>query len=150
MTDISIPEAKKDKKLAAAPATTTVVIRTCPMFDETYAEKVRSYPIIKQKFLEFVQAKVKAPLEPFGSKDKGGARDDPMRHVLPSIKHAHLNQDISVFYAISGSNPTNLDLFGIFTHDDVGQGQPSKPRIQRSAANRLQNQLSQLKPMKIG
>lgn len=145
MTD-TLPEAKK-KEPEGKP---TVIPRTCPMFDETYAEKVKGYPIVKQKFREFIESKMRDPLAPYGAKDRGGVAGDKLRAVLPSIKHAHLNPDISVFYAISGSDPKYIDLFGIFTHDDVGMGQPPKPKLQQRAADRLQNQIGQLRPLKIG
>ncbi len=149
----SLPEAKKDRRSgpdAIVDKKIAVIPRTCPMFDETYAEKIKGYPIIKQKFQEFVTSKMRAPLEPYGAKDRGGVSGDPLRAVLPSIKHAHLTPDISVFYAISGGDPKYLDLFGIFTHDDVGQGQPIKPKVQQKVASRLKNQLPQLKQPKNG
>lgn len=120
------------------------------MFDQSYAEKVRAHPIVKQKFLEFLASKLRDPLAPYGAKDRGGTTMDPLRAVLPNIKHAHLTPDISVFYAIRGGDPKYLDLFGIFTHEDVGQGQPPKKNVQRKMASRLSNQLDQLDTLKIG
>jgi hypothetical protein len=51
-----------------------------------------------------------------------------------------MTKDISLFYYISGQNPQVISLYGFFTHDESGIGQPSKPAIQKALVKKFGNQ----------
>lgn len=105
-----------------------LIIKRCKIYNDTYAKAdVR----VKKKMIEFIKLKSENPTTQFGSSD---------RHLNPPLKeykHAKLTPDISIFYQ-TGSN--ELRLFGIFTHDDSGTGQPANQNKQNSLATKFGNQ----------
>lgn len=110
--------------------------RTCDLFNETFTQKSRDYPVIGAKFQEFRAAKSANKLAPFGSSDK------PFKSfgVFEGLKHAHLTGDVSVVYSIHGSNPSLIDLYGVFSHDELGTGQPVNIKRQKSMDKKLSSQ----------
>ena len=58
-----------------------------------------------------------------------------------NLRHAHLTSDYSIVYTISGKDPTVIKLFGIFTHDDLGTGQPMKLKNMSNMATKFSNQV---------
>jgi hypothetical protein len=64
---------------------------------------------------------------------------------VPKIRHAHLSHDISVFYTVSGSNPTLIKLYAIMTHDEAGIGQPINYKKQKGVAKKMANQVFERK-----
>jgi len=117
-----------------------VVFKICKLFQDTFVDKVQSNPVIKAKFEEFKRAKIENPTQPFGSKDYPMGSFAPIGQAVPKIRHAHLTSDISIFYTISGSNPTVIYLYGLFSHDDSGTGQPANIKKQKSLASKLGHQ----------
>lgn len=139
-------EAKKQKGAkpsapVAQPATPQkkVVVETCPMFDET-ARFHRKDPVVSEKLQRFIDFKLDNPLAPFGKSDKASVPDGIFANTVPGIRHAHLTFDVSIWYSISGANPTRLKLYGIFSHDESGTGQPVKLAKQKTVADRMQQQ----------
>lgn len=113
-----------------------VKFRTCDLFDRTAAAKFQENQTLVSKFEEFQKHKANNPVLPFGSSDKMFRGDGFFR----GLKHAHLSHDISVIYSISGKNPTLIDLYGLFSHDDLGTGNPPNLKRQKSLSKRLSNQ----------
>lgn len=113
-----------------------VVIRTCPLFKESYAEKSKGNPVLEQKLVEFRRSKLANKLQPFGSSDK------PFKSfgVFEGLRHAHLNADVSIVYSIHGSNPSIIDLYGLFSHDELGTGQPVNIKRQKSMDKKFSSQ----------
>lgn len=97
-----------------------------------YANNVSVLEIIR----DFIDNKRKDPLAPYGSKDRpltgGGA--------LTGIQHAHLTHNISMLYSKGGANPIVFHLYGPYTHDDMGTGQPTDLKAQSRLFSRIKNQ----------
>ena len=113
------------------------VFRTCAMFDESL--KKHSGAVLKQ-FNDFVSAKSVNAMVPFGSKDRPFTGDGPLGIMKPRLIHAGMTKDISLFYSISGQNPQVISLYGFFTHDESGIGQPGRPSLQKALVKRIANQ----------
>lgn len=139
-------EAKKQKGVKQpAPAAQPVapqkkaVVETCPMFDET-ARFHRKDPVIADKLQRFIDFKLNNPLAQFGKSDKSTSPEGVFTAAIPGIRHAHLTFDVSIWYSISGANPTRLRLYAVLTHDESGTGQPAKISKQKTVADRMQQQ----------
>lgn len=88
-------------------------------------------PAALKEFLAFKRAH---PLLPFGAKDR------PFKHEpLKGIYHAGLTFDASILYTIEGSNPNIITLYGVFSHDEIGTGQPRNPNRQKQLFKRIKN-----------
>jgi mRNA-degrading endonuclease YafQ of YafQ-DinJ toxin-antitoxin module len=133
------PPRKGSKQIAKdspEPKKGEVVIRTCDLFDKTYPEKIRTIPKLKQKFEDFKNAKLENPTLPVG-KDAAFTSNN----ILRGLRHAHLTQDISVIYKISGEgNTMYLDLYGLFSHADLGTGNAPQIRTQQTMGQKLVRQ----------
>ena len=116
-----------------------VVFRICPLFQETAQEKMKT-PGLDVKFKEFKASKEANPIGQYGSRDGMFAGGGNFTKEVPKLRHAHLTHDISILYRLSGANPTVIDLFGFFTHDDIGTGQPANIKKQKAAARRMAGQ----------
>ena len=117
-----------------------VVFKTSPLFRETLTNLAQNNPNLIARFEAFKNLKSQNPLANFGSSDKPSAGKGIFAKEAPGIKHAHLTKDISVWYTISGRDPTEIKLYGVFTHHDTGTGEPANRRKQSAAAERLKNQ----------
>lgn len=115
-----------------------VIVKDCEYFRQT-AAKYLQVPAIARSLAEFITTKVQNPIAPYGSSDKSNPAGTPMAQYIPKIRHAHLNQDVSVFYTVSG-NPTELKLYAILSHSDSGTGQPVNYKRQTSVAKQMKNQ----------
>ena len=111
-----------------------VKIRKSSIFDKSLG-KVQSVPGIDAKLKEFILAKSKSPHEKFN------AKDNHFTHCnFKGLSHAHLTPDLSVVYRMTSGDPPTLDLYGVFSHDDLGTGQPTSFRTQQSMAKKFGNQ----------
>jgi mRNA-degrading endonuclease YafQ of YafQ-DinJ toxin-antitoxin module len=115
-----------------------LIVKDCEYFRKT-ASKYLQVPAIADSLAEFIATKQANPIAPYGSSDKSNPVGTPMTKYIPKIRHAHLNQDVSVFYTVSG-NPTELKLYAILSHSEAGTGQPTNPKKQTSVAKKLKNQ----------
>lgn len=113
-----------------------IIIKTCPLFVKTHFEKTRSYPMVGKKFEDFKAYKMENPMAPFGNSDKNFTSYGNFK----GLKHVHLTPDISLVYELSGNKPMIMKLYGIFSHDELGTGQPPSIRKQQSMGTRLSNQ----------
>jgi hypothetical protein len=111
-----------------------------PMFAETFKQKTSSNPGLANKFEEFKYSKTHNPLQSFGSKDYPMLANGPIGQSVPGMRHAHLTQDISVFYTIEGRNPTLIKLYGLFSHADSGTGSSANNKRQQRAGKQMKNQ----------
>lgn len=118
-----------------------VVFRTCDLYRETLVDKARAYPVIGQKMQEFRDFKTANPLQPYGGSDKPFVSKGNFGTVVGGLRHAHLTHDIMIVYTISGRNPTVFNLYGIFSHDELGIGQPANIKRQKAQAKRMNNQV---------
>lgn len=117
-----------------------VAFRVSDLYKETLISKARAYPVVGQKMQDFRTFKSQNPLQPFGSSDKPFTGGGNFSVTVPGLRHAHLTHDIMVVYRISGRDPTLIDLYGIFSHDELGIGQPPNIKRQKAQAKRMSNQ----------
>lgn len=121
----------------------SVVFKACALYNQTLVEKVRAYPVVAQKLKEFRDFKTANPVAQYGATDKPFHSTGNFTKAVAGIRHAHLTHDIMIVYTISGRNPTEFDLYGVFSHDELGIGQPANMKRQKSSAKRLANQTFQ-------
>lgn len=122
-----------------SPIQNTVVFRRSPEYQETYLSKIKNNEQLKAKFREFMEVKRNNPLQPFGSSDKQFRGDGYFTAAVSGIKHAHITHDLSIVYKVEGKNPTQIYLYGFYTHDDLGTGQPPNKNRQSSMAKSFSN-----------
>lgn len=89
---------------------------------------------------DFRQFKSANPLAAYGKSDKSSASDGNFNQEVPKIRHAHLTHDVSIWYTISGKNPNIIRLYGVFSHDESGTGQPPARNVQRKLAKKMAKQ----------
>ena len=110
-------------------------------YKETYLEKVLNVSSIQRKFREFMGTKRNDPYAMFGSSDKAFKSDGAFGVEVPGIKHAHITFDLSIVYdVIQEGGMTYVRLYGFFTHDELGTGQPPNVKKQKSMATRFKNE----------
>lgn len=119
---------------------TDVVFQYGPMWQESLVHALKDTPNIGEKLKEFISVKSKNPLANFGTNDHPFKSDGIYKRYLPKAKKAHLSMDMSLIYEISGRNPTTIKVYGIFTHADLGTGQPPNIKRQKNMAKRLSNE----------
>lgn len=125
-------------QLSEIESTDSVKFFVCKLFNKTVRKRE---PRVINKIKEFINFKKEKPLEDFGSRDrpytgeslKRAVRDETMRHV-------HLTHDISLLYTISGNDTKIIKLYGVFSHDESGTGQPPNINKQQNLADKLSNQ----------
>jgi len=110
-----------------------MLIRTCRLAKESL--KTHNDPRIHARLAEFMKMKNANPMQMFGSSDKSFASDG----YFQGFRHAHLTHDVSVIYRIYGKNPAIMDVYGVFSHDEIGTGQPANKKVQKSMAQRVNN-----------
>ena len=113
-----------------------IKVRTCKLFKKT-AEAYTKTKQVKEKLADFIRTKTENPQAQFGSKDRPFTREGN----LSGYWHAGLNFDVSVIYKIGATNgEKTLDLYGVFSHDELGTGQPANIKRQKSNAEKFDNQ----------
>lgn len=101
------------------------------------------------KLKQFIERKKDNPMNSFGSRDKPFTGH--MRDAVPGevMMHVHLLHDANLLYTLTGTDTKVIKLYGIFTHDDIGTGQPQNINRQRNYVAKLasqKNQFSDLNP----
>jgi hypothetical protein len=119
-----------------------VKLLTCPFYVQCVNELkgTKDGAKILKELGAFIQAKSENPNQPYRSSDKANPAGTPLATAIPKIKHAHLTHDVSVFYTMMGSNPNELRLYAVLSHDDSGSGQPPNPKKQKSLGAKMSNQ----------
>lgn len=84
-----------------------------------------------------MEVKRENPNQPFGSSDKAFTGAGNFAKMVPGLKHAHITHDLSVVYKVIGNE---VYLYGFFTHDELGTGQPPNMNRQKSTATKFSNQ----------
>lgn len=121
----------------SAQSANSVVFEEGQLWEQSVIAALKDTPNIGQKIEEFKRFKAANPLAQYGSNDKPFAPTGIYKQHLPKAMKAHLTQDISIIYELSGRNPTVIKLYGVFTHADLGTGQPPNIKIQKNMAKRL-------------
>lgn len=111
-----------------------------PLFRQTFADKTQSNPVLRSKFDKFIEIKKDDPNQLFGASDKPFKSGGIFSNAVPKIRHAHLTHDLSIVYTVVGGDEPVIQLHGIFSHDDMGTGQPQNLNRQRSLAAQFAGQ----------
>jgi hypothetical protein len=124
------------------PSVPNLVVAESPLFRETAAKYAKPGSTVLARYIEFIRTKKENPIALFGSPrtDKKNPDGTPMSQEVPGIRHAHLTHDVSVFYTISGANPSVLRVYAMLSHDEAGTGQPTNYKVQKSMGKRMANQ----------
>ena len=112
------------------------VFQFCDLWEETFSEK-KKLPGLVEAVANFIKAKSENPLLPYGKSDRGFTNPS----IFPDIKHAHITQDICVFYKLEGANPRVFKMYGVFTHAESGTGNKQNRNIQVSLTKTMKNQV---------
>jgi hypothetical protein len=100
-------------------------------YKKQYLEKIRPYPAKRSSVIRFMDIKRKDPTMPVGN-DKPFKPGFFFASAVPGISHAHLaGGDYSLIYRVEGRK---VYLYGFYTHDELGTGQPANKRKQESMA----------------
>jgi mRNA-degrading endonuclease YafQ of YafQ-DinJ toxin-antitoxin module len=104
-----------------------------PEFQSTF---LRAGDEVASTFKRWLDQKLKTPLQLVGY-------DKPFRGGgnYSGLSHAHMGQDVSIVYKLEGKEPRKLKLYGFFSHEDLGTGQPPKQKIQQKTGKRLKTQV---------
>lgn len=119
----------------------SVVFKHSPEYVSTLAKWAINAPHLAEKIAEFKKVKSANPMQPFGKNDSRMVAAAPLGKAIPGLRHAHLTQDLSLFYTLGGANPHVFHLYGIYSHKESGTGNPSNVKIQKSLGQRMQNQV---------
>lgn len=111
-----------------------------PLFKQTYVAKVKSNPVLATKFDQFTRSKETEPYGSFGASDKPYNPRGQFAKLVPKLRHAHLTHDLSIAYTVEGSAPAVIKLYGVFSHDEQGTGNPPNVKRQQSLATQMANQ----------
>ena len=110
-------------------------IRLCDL----YVESVKAHPEAAQGIAKFMAAKTADPNVSYGKSDTHFVSEGPIGRLGLKIKHAHVSQDLSVVYRVH-SKPTLVDIYGVFSHKELGTGNAPNVKIQKSMAKKFSNQ----------
>jgi len=101
--------------------------------------------VLIQKLKDFTNHKLQYPSNGggtagqnpgFGGSDKKFRTDGNFGISVRNIAHAHLTDNISVTYLVDGDR---LNIYGVYTHDAIGTGQPANVNRQKQIATRWSN-----------
>lgn len=120
-----------------------VIVKTSSLFNDTLSKKILSgNKKVADRIADFLKVKKENPMQPFGKDDTAFVGNNPvLKNAIPgeTLIHAKLTADISIVYSISGRDPWVLKLYGIFTHDEMGTGQPQNTKRMKQVAARMAN-----------
>lgn len=122
------------------------VIATCNLFNETLVDKSKTYADLKKAVEDFIQAKKANPLAAYGKSDTRFITQGNLAGYVPKLAHAHVTQDLSIFYTLDGSNPRVIKLYGVFSHADSGTGNTPNMKRQVSLGKRMAGQTFTIQP----
>ena len=115
-----------------------VVFRRSPLYKETYLARVKPYPKLREKLRQFMEFKRHNPDQNWGASDKFFKPGLKFFTTIPGLRHAHITPDLSVVYRVGQRN--EIFIYGIFSHDDLGTGQPPNLKKQDIVAGKLARQ----------
>jgi len=140
MLEASKKDKHKSQKQAFAPPGPDVpdtVVDVGPEFNQTMSR----YPSISARYDQWIRAKMENPMSLIGY-DKPFVAKSP----YDGLMHAHMDDDVSVVYRITGRNPRHIKVYGFYSHEDLGTTRPPKQKVQQIVGNRLQKQIFQENP----
>lgn len=103
--------------------------------DPSNPKRIVRGPILNN-LKDFLTLKRDNPRAAYGSSDKPFTGKGNFAGAIPGLAHAHLSFDLSIVYRIEHNV---LYLYGIYSHDQLGTGQPPKMNVQKSMAQKFSN-----------
>lgn len=117
-----------------------VKFQTGPLFDQTWRNRSENNASLRNKLEQFVKVKSQDPTESFGASDKPFKSGGFFTNAIPKLRHAHLTHDLSLVYALEGGSDPVIRLYGVFSHDDLGTGNPPNKNRQRNMSAQFAGQ----------
>ena len=117
-----------------------VVFKSCLEYVNTLAKWGKGNPQLIQKLQEFRATKEANPMQPFGKNDSRLIATGPLGRAIEGLRHAHISQDLSLFYTLSGANPHVIQQYGIYSHNESGTGNSQNIKVQKNLGKRMANQ----------
>jgi hypothetical protein len=101
---------------------------------------------LKKELIQFINFKNQHPfngslpgkIPGFGDSDKKFRSGGKFDSQLPNLSHAHLTHNLSIVYYLDRETQT-LRLYGIYSHDDLGTGNPPNTNRQIQMGQRFAN-----------
>lgn len=118
----------------------SVVFKNSPEYLSTLAKWGKGNPVLVEKLADFKRTKSANPMQPFGKNDTRMVAASPLGQAVPGLRHAHLTQDLSIFYTLQGANPHVFHLYGIYSHSESGTSNTANIKTQKNLGKRLANQ----------
>lgn len=111
---------------------------------KTISKYTNQKKLLVKRLKEFILHKMKYPANGsipgqypgFGSSDKKFKSGGNFGKETKGIAHAHLTDNISITYLVDGDK---LNLYGVYTHDSIGTGQPPNMNRQQQMAAQWSN-----------
>lgn len=110
-------------------------IRLCDL----YVQTVKAHPEAAAGIAKFIAAKSADPLQSYGGSDTHFVGEGPIGRLGLKIKHAHISQDLSIVYRVHGK-PTTVDIYGVFSHKELGTGNAPNVKLQKAMGKKFTNQ----------
>lgn len=117
-----------------------VQFQTGPLFDQTWQARSENNASLRNKLEQFVKIKSQDPTASFGASDKPFKSGGFFTNVIPKLRHAHLTHDLSLVYTMEGGTDPVIRLYGVFSHDDLGTGNPPNKNRQRNMSAQFSGQ----------
>lgn len=109
-------------------------------YSQLSKSSIKNKPQVHDKLQDFLNAKVADPIQPYGKADTRFVSAGPIGQTGLKLRHAHLTQDVSVVYKLHGDNPKLLDVYGVFTHKELGTSNTSNIKTQKKIAKKFAQQ----------
>lgn len=93
---------------------------------------------IKWKNQYPVNGSIPGKMPGFGDSDKKFRSGGNFDNRMPNISHAHLTHNLSIVYYLDRDTNT-LRLYGVYSHDNIGTGNPPNINRQQQMATRWTN-----------
>lgn len=115
-----------------------------PELFNTISKYSNQKKLIVKRLKEFILHKLKYPTNGsipgqfpgFGSNDKKFKTTGNFGRETRGIAHAHLTHNISIVYLVDGDK---LNLYGVYTHDAIGTGNPPDINRQQQVSSQWAN-----------
>lgn len=111
-------------------------IRSEPEYRATYMNRVYRNQATRAALRRFMGTKRQNPQQMVSAEDTPFRSDGHFGRAIPGVAHAHLGLDLSIVYLVVGRK---IFLYGFYTHDELGTGQPPNINKQKSMAVRFKN-----------
>lgn len=119
----------------AQPTKNEPIARTADLLNDT----IHKHSGLKEKLASFLELKLQNHMAAYGSSDKHYSGSGQFGSLGLGLKHAHLTHNVSVVYRVHG-NPPTIDIYGLYTHDESGTGNPPNTRRQKALASKIGSQ----------